>query len=387
MTEVLEPAAVVRAVSTFGLGDLGAAEPFTLDDERWTDFLTAIRNERLGGLAVAAIDAGLLELRDERATELVERHRGDMARCLALERTLLEVAAAFEDAGVAFIVLKGPALARSVYPDPSWRPFADIDLLVRTRDWRRACGVLEAMGCVRRLPEPRAGFDERFGKAAVHTTPNNQEIDLHRTLVLGPFGLWIAPDELFVRTVPFDLTGRRLRRLDDADLLLHACIHAALGQRFAYGLQLRDIRQVLSVCEPDADVLMDRAERWHLAAAVRRAFVLEAGATGAAWPVELRGVLGSRPAPRERRLLDAYASERRGRGGPAVTTLRAIPGVRDRLAYAMALAFPRREFLEKRGHETGRRGRLARLRVPLRWVAARSAVQTSGEARIEEELP
>ncbi len=247
MTELLEPRDALREIAMFGVPDGGQAAPFTVADDRWLDLWNGLRNERLGGLAVAALDAGALELPEERREQLIRRHREDMVRCLALEQTLLGLSDEFDDAGVEFIVLKGPALAHTMYPDPSWRPFNDIDLLVRTRDWREACQVLEAGGCVRRLPEPRPGFDVRFGKAAVHVTPEGHEIDLHRTLVVGPYGLWMEPDELFNRTVGFRLADRSLRRLDDKGLLLHACVHAALGQRAPFAQQLRDVRQAEAV--------------------------------------------------------------------------------------------------------------------------------------------
>jgi Uncharacterised nucleotidyltransferase len=371
MTELLEPRDALREIAMFGIPDVKQTGPFAVADDRWLDLWNGLRNERLGGLAVAALDAGALELPDECREQLIQRHREDMVRCLALEQTLLDLSDEFDDAGVEFMVLKGPALAHTRYPDPSWRPFIDIDLLVRTRDWQKACQVLEARRCVRRLPEPRPGFDVRFGKAAVHTTPDGLEVDLHRTLVVGPYGLWMEPDELFERTEVFRLAGRLLQRLDDTGLFLHACVHAALGQRAPFAQQLRDVRQVLSVGSIDVPTLSDRVSRWRLGPVVRRAFELEALATGMAWPTRLRPVLAWRGGERDRRVLRAYASERRGRGGTALTALRAIPTFRDRLAYAQALAFPDRAFLQHRNGSAGLRGRFARMAVPLHWLSRR----------------
>jgi hypothetical protein len=373
MTDVLEMREAIRAVATFGLDGLGPTEPFTVSGEDWYGFITEIRNDRLAGLAVAALDAAVLELREEWAEDLVARHRSDMTWVLGLEQKLFEVADAFERAGVEFVVLKGPALAHSIYPDPSWRPFSDLDLLVRTRDWRHACETLIARGCVRRLPEPRPGFDERFGKAAVHRTPENQEIDLHRTLVLGPFGLWINPDELFEHTRSFHVAGRRFTRLGDTEMLLHTCIHAALGQRVPFGQQLRDIRQVMSASAADGDALLDRATRWHLGGVVRRAFALNSHATGAAWPTELASVLAPRPSARESRLLTAYSSDRRRRGATALATLQAIPRLRAKLQYVFALTLPRRDFMAARANDDQGAGTyLARLRKPIYWLAGRA---------------
>lgn len=377
MPETLDPRDAIRRITTFGLSDVTEEEPFTVADDQMPDLWNGIRNERLGGLAVAALDAGALELPDEGRAELFQRHREDMVRCLALEQTLLGLARAFEDAGVDFVVLKGPAIAHAVYPNPSWRPFIDIDLLVRTRAWRKACAVLEARGCVRRLPEPRPGFDERFGKAAVHVTPDGHQVDLHRTLVIGPYGLWMQPDDLFGRTATFPLAGRQLRRLDDTGLLLHACVHAALGQRVPFGQQLRDVSQVVAAGSIDVPSLEDWANRWRLGPVVRRAFELEARAIGSAWPTSLRGVLERPGAARDQRLVDAYSTDRRRRGGTAVATLRAIPDLRGRLAYVAALAFPRREFLTRRAEGSAPESRLGRLGVPFKWILPARALRSS----------
>src|SRR5437879_3101885 len=82
------------------------------------------------------------------------------------------------------------------------------------------------LGFTRPRPEPRPGFSERFGKAATHRGVDGLELDLHRTLVVGPFGLWLEPDELFEHAILFHLWGRELRRLDDTALVLHACLNA-----------------------------------------------------------------------------------------------------------------------------------------------------------------
>src|SRR5207253_1468780 len=129
--------------------------------------------------------------------ELLETHREVVLPPLVVERGLLEVAPSFEEAAVEFLILKGPALAHTVYPDPAWRYFTDLDVLVAPKDWRRACAVLEALGFKRGQPEPRPGFVERFGGAPSYHRPTGVEVDLHRTLVLGPFGLWVETDRLF----------------------------------------------------------------------------------------------------------------------------------------------------------------------------------------------
>jgi hypothetical protein len=218
----------------------------------------------------------------------------------------------------------------------------------------------------RRLPEPRRGFDERFGKAAVHTNGDGIEVDLHRTLVIGPFGLWIEPDELVRRSVRFSLGGQDLRRLDDTALMLHACMHASLGWRPPLLWTLRDVAQVAWSGRVDWDELVELSRRWRLRAVLRHALEATSEALEVRLPAEASAVLAVDPPRGERRALDSYVTERRERGGTELSTLRAIPGVGGKVAYVRALLFPRREFLSARG-----RGPLRRLMVPVRWFAGR----------------
>lgn len=354
-----------RAVGGFGLP---GPEPVEVEipPNSWPAFLAKAASGRMVGIAVAAAEAGQLRLTDEQAEELLARHREAMMWDLLIERRLLELAEAFEAAGLRPLVLKGPALAHTMYPDPSWRVFGDLDLLVPTSSWRTSLQVLSGLGFERRLPEPRPGFDERFGKAAVHSNGDGVEIDLHRTLVIGPFGLWARPEELFRRSTTFQLGGRTLGRLDDTALLLHACMHASLGWRPPFLWTLRDVAQVAWFGRVDWDELADLARRWRLRAVVAHALRTASETLEVSLPVEAAPLLSVTPRRRERRALESYVSERRGRGGVELATLQAIPGLRSKAAYLRMLLFPGRDFLAARG-----RGSVRRLFVPVRWLGGR----------------
>jgi Uncharacterised nucleotidyltransferase len=346
MTDVAVRTATPDDVARFGLGE--PRDPVHAPPDDWSGFLASLEVHRLTGLAVAAEEAGALRLTAEQAEDLTGRHREAMTTALTIERELLQVEALLRAAGVGVVVLKGPAVAHSAYPDPSWRPFGDLDLLVRTADWRGACEVLERSGRRRRLPEPRPGFDERFGKAAVHRGGSGIQVDLHRTLVVGPFGLWIRPEEVFERTVPLRLGGRAFERLDDTSLLLHACVHAALGWRAPFLWTVRDVAQIAPMSGVDWEALAALAERWRLQVVVQHALRMATEVLGVPIPPEAGRVMALPAGRSERRALDAYVTTQRTRGGTAVSTLRAIPGVVPKAAYVRALLFPRRDFLRER---------------------------------------
>lgn len=350
-------------VAAYGLGP---ERPIDVSPTRWPSLLEAMTRRNLTGLAVAALRTGTLKVTAEHAEELFERHRVAMVHALELERTLIVLGRRLEDAGVRLIVLKGPALAHTVYPDPSWRPFADLDLLVGANDWPLAKELLGAADFRRRLPEPRPGFDRRFGKAATHVNPDGIEVDLHRTLVLGPVGLWIDPDEMASYSTGFDLGGRRFERFDDTGLLLHACLHATLGWSPPFPIPRRDIGQILSVGRIDWDRFDGWVDRWHLRAVVQASFDGASERSGVNVPERAGAYGGIEPGRSDARVLRAYTTDRRRPAALAMSTLRAIPGVRSKITYAGGLFLPTRAFVRARGGKY-----LRRWSVPIRWLRGR----------------
>src|SRR5262249_3453555 len=77
----------------------------------------------------------------------LDRAAGDYAALEYVQR--LEIArllAGFADHGVRSLLMKGAALAYTVYPDPTLRPHDGIDLLVPPGDPERAAAALIALG-------------------------------------------------------------------------------------------------------------------------------------------------------------------------------------------------------------------------------------------------
>ena len=321
-------------------------------------FLT---NQRLTGVLQHGVATGQVVLPEPHRGALSEAHLRATVLVLSLERRLLEVASALRGVEVEAVVLKGPSL--SPFYGPIVRTYGDIDLLVPVRGWRAALAAVERLGFVRLIPEPRRGFDERFGKGASHADPEGYEVDLHRTLALGPFGLWLDPDELVAESVEFPLRASSLRRLSDTHTLLHVCLHAALGRHPPQLLPLRDVLQVASRGSVAWDELSRLARRWRLGAPLAWAFDTASETFGVPLPRAVRDLDLPEPSLRERLALRAYVTERRDAGGIEVATLLAIGGVSSKAAYLRALLLPDRSFRLARSSD-GIRSRWSR---PLAW--------------------
>jgi hypothetical protein len=379
----LSPSEALRAaIVGAGLVDDRPQHAKEIKPDAWPRFLAEVRRQRLTGLALHAVEEGLVALTAEQADQLITAQRELMLHALQLERHLLMASRSLEAAGVEAVVLKGTALAQGVYPNPSLRPFGDIDLLVRNSQWGDALETLALAGFRRRYREPRPGFTSRFGHAALLTNDQNVEIDLHRTLVAGPFGEWISADELFDRTARFPLGGVDLRRLDDTAALAHACVHASLGFRPPLLVPVRDVAQLCASPHVEWDLMRDWSSRWHLGAVFEHAFETVTEILGSPFhDLSFGAALATNRDRRGTRALRAYTSERRRYGGKATATILAIHGIRAKLKYVGALLFPDRAFLASRANEGSAGSYVRRWLIPFRWLNKRLATAFDAHGR------
>lgn len=365
----------LRAVARHGLAeDRGGAPPVPLDDRDWRRLLTAVVEERLTGLLDRAVADGALPATAAQAEAAEERAAAFLRGTLRLERALTEVAACLRRAGVAFLVLKGPAVARLDETNPALRHYVDLDLLVPGDDVEAAVAALAALGYRRDLPERRPGFDRHFAKEVSLASPEGPEVDVHRTLVLGAFGLRLDLAAFWESTSSFSVGGTGLAALDAEARFVHACLNAVLGDERPRLVALRDVARISTAHRLRPARLRRLAPPGRGAAAVAAA-VAECRATlGAPVGAEAGALAAEVVASRwERAALRAY----RSRGGS--NTLELLSGVLgvtgvDRLRYLRGLLVPDAAYVDARR----RAGRPDEWGAGLREVARRRPSRRAG---------
>ena len=331
--------------------------------EDFDELLRLAERHRILGALAEAVHDGLLPVEDRQHEAVSARHRVWAVHCLQAERLLCQAHKSLQTLGLELRVLKGPALARIAYDDPAWRVFSDVDILVPSYQLDDAVGTLiSELGAVPAVAQIRPGFDREFGKD-VTVRVEGLELDVHRTFVSGPFGLTARLDRLFEDRTPIDIGSCRLSALGSADLFLHACFEAALGD---YPLRLGALRDLVAVharVPVDGREIAEVARSWRASAVVRRAARL------ACEVLELDPRHGLQrfsdlDVPRmESWLLRAYLTPARSYTRPLASVI-VIPGVGARVRYALALAFPSREYL--RGRAWTYRGHVRRAAHRLR---------------------
>ena len=330
------PAAIVGAVAAHGLPGAPEVGP-ALDDRAWRALLDLATTDRLTPLLAHAVASGALVASARQREQVATAHEQSMRLCLLLERSLLATASSLDAAGIACRVLKGPAVAHLDYPDPSWRAFGDVDVLVSSRDYDAAIATLAVNGAHRRFTEVRPGFDRRWGKGACMVAPDGTQIDVHRTFVAGPFGLSVDLAELLARTERVTIGGRPLDALDRPGRFLHACFHAALGDRVARLATLRDVAQLILVTDLDQATVLERAERWRADAVVARAVRITWARLGLPPDPWSEWAAQHRADRFQARSLRAYTTDARSYAAQVVAGLAAVRTVPEKVAYMRAL--------------------------------------------------
>jgi hypothetical protein len=177
--------------------------------------------------------------------ECLDRY-SQLARNFAVDALTAEVAGAFGRKGVETLVLKGPVLARWLYPGEV-RPYVDSDLMVAPRDRVHAVGVLERLGFVEYCPWMPTPLSLDPGGTAF--SRGGAMVDLHCQLP----GLDGDPDAIWGRLAAsaerLVIGGVELRVPDHDVVLLHVVLHAAHHANVEDGKPLEDLRRALARIE------------------------------------------------------------------------------------------------------------------------------------------
>ena len=153
------------------------------------------------------------------------------ARTSRLDAALVEVLDACAAVDVEPLLLKGAALARTLYRRDESRGYFDVDLLVPSEDLSAVGQVLDDMG-YRNVTELQ-GVDDVAGilhaQMWAQSVPEfgNLSVDLHWLLYGCEAPPQLVWETLSARHIFIDVAGRRVRTLDRPGLALHLALHTA----------------------------------------------------------------------------------------------------------------------------------------------------------------
>ncbi|MGV3711085.1 MAG: nucleotidyltransferase domain-containing protein [Gemmatimonas sp.] len=135
-----------------------------------------------------------------------------------------EVLSALTAADIPFVMLRGGALAATVYPDPAVRHCHDIALLVRDEDVNRARDTVLQTGRTTIPWNPADG-----GPAVILRDETTLPIELHTRLLNTPY-YRLSWDDVWLRCTKVKIGCTETRVLCAEDALIHVCAHASYSE-------------------------------------------------------------------------------------------------------------------------------------------------------------
>jgi hypothetical protein len=197
----------------------------------WESFLRVLSRQRTPGLAWAALRAAEISVPAGIAAQLSRQAQGVAARGTALAAEAVRLQRLFDDASIAALVIKGPALAQLAYGEQSLKHGRDIDLLVTSAGAERAYRLLRDEGYAPAAPHAKLTEAQRRLVFRLHkdlelTHPERRlNLELHWRLIDNPVllrGLGATSPSQEVA-----LPDGRVRTLADADLFAYLAVHGA----------------------------------------------------------------------------------------------------------------------------------------------------------------
>ena len=238
--------------------------------DQWMRLIDILSHDRIIPFLYSRIGVLPEELQPpKRITNIMrECFLNSRVRSMRMDKQLGRILWAFKQEQVRVLVMKGPAIAWSVYPDPAMRPYDDIDLLVLPKQFVKAREVMEKLGyrCETKIFEKfkDVQFEEHFHCQDKSVGKLMVEIhwDLHRFYGAKQS---IDLDSLFYNAVTVKTPSFSFETFNPVDALMHIVAHTGFSHtkdiRLSWICDIARISSSLKVPE-DWILLQARSVEW-----------------------------------------------------------------------------------------------------------------------------
>ena len=282
-------------------------------DTDWEQVLELARRHGLSPFLYHALRPHRDRLPAEADQALRALYYQAVARSLFRGRQLREVLDALGDAGVPVVLLKGAAVARSVYPDPALRTMSDLDLWIPREQLEVARSALQSLGYTvhSKQNRPLALQDVYLGETQmVSADPTRGLVELHWNVFPGEWlrcAARIDETPLWERSLPLEEIAAR--RLAAEDMVLNTCLHLVINHQLGVGSirSLLDLHLIQARFPLNWDAIARRARAWQVKTALWLALDLWIRLFGPQADVPLAAL---QPSPLRRAVLRRMASPR-----------------------------------------------------------------------------
>lgn len=179
------------------------------------------------------------------------------SRALMQLQELITISNLFRNAGISFVVLKGPQLSRMLYGKQALKESVDLDIMLTDKKYFAEAEKILAAAGYKQQDEQRLKtrilknlYVEAKRQFVFLHQPKNIAVDLHLKLSPNSYLNSRKFKGFFDNIVSFDLEGCPVPILPPEKYLVFLCHHAALHQFSRLGW-INDIRKFMSEVKPD----------------------------------------------------------------------------------------------------------------------------------------
>ena len=177
-----------------------------------------------------------------------QQYYENLARNIALFQELKEILQSLRGRGIKVMVLKGAALAETVYKNLALRPMSDLDLLIRKQDLAQAERELSDLGYFRMKLEFSGWWAKRFGGERLYAKKCDFPVyvDIHWNIATPSVKVdsdrrQAEIDRIWKEARLTKIAGIDAWSMPVEDLILHASVHLAAQHLHFRLIWLRDI--------------------------------------------------------------------------------------------------------------------------------------------------
>jgi len=264
-----------------------------------------------------------------------------------LEADLRGLLKVFAAEGIQPLLLKGTALAYSLYPEPWLRSRCDTDLLVAESEREKAAALLLQLG-YKPLLEAEAEYlsSQKSYSRTVQGVRCSYDLHWQISNANRQFSRKFTAGGLQAAAIP--ALGEHARTLCRTDSLLYACFHRAghfshSGDRLIWLYDIHLLCQALS--ESEAEAFCSKAKQLEITTLCADAIAVAQSWFNTALPAPLANLMQAKAEAETFTSLLQPGGRQVGIKNHALLALKGIPTWRERLHFLFQNAFPPPEFM------------------------------------------
>lgn len=272
---------------------------------------------------------------------------------LRLEADLRILLQAFAKEDIQPLLLKGTALAYSLYTEPWLRPRCDTDLLIAEIEREKTATLMRRLGSVPFLETAETGClgSQMSWHRLQASVRCNYDIHWQISNTNRQFSRQFADEDLFAAAAAVPALGDYARTLSKIDTLLYACFHRAghfshSGDRLIWLHDIHLLCQVLT--EQEAEAFCGKARRLEISTLCADAITAAKSWFNTTLPEPLTGLMQSKAAGEAFATLLRPGGRQVGIKNHALLELQGLPTWRERLRFLWQKVFPPPEFMRWR---------------------------------------